>query len=486
MVLTKKKDILLIYPAYTYPRKSPPLGLAYLAAYVEQAGFEPHIHDFNIYHINDDDFKELLLSKPWLMIGMSFMTNQFAEALRLSVFIKQILPDTPLVAGGPHPSSIPERTLQELPAVDMIVKGEGEETFKELAKAMMVGDNYDQIHGLYFRENGRIINNKERELIADLDRLPFPAWKYLNLNKYNVFNISGKGDAPVFALLSSRGCPNFCTFCDSHTIFGRKFRPRSAQNIFDEIIYLNKTYGMVEFDFVDDLVTIQKKRILELCELICNSDIPFRWMANARVNTVDRKMLQAMKDAGCIRVDFGVETGDQHVRRLMRKNITDKQIRNAHQIAHDIGMSTGTFAMVGNLGETRNSAKMTVELLKDIGDDVMVSIACPFPGTELYSIAKEKGLINTEDWTRYVTSPTYTPNYRPVMRTEHISEDEILESFYYIHSFFARRKFQRRFGRYFFFNLRFYREWVFEPEGLKRRLKMAVRLVKSRLKVFLL
>ena len=285
----------------------------------------------------------------------------------------------------------------------------------------------------------------------------------------------------VFALLSSRGCPNFCTFCDSHTIFERKFRPRSAQNIFDEILFLSKTYGMLEFDFVDDLITMQKKRVLELCKLIFDSDVPFRWMANARVNTVDREVLQAMKEAGCIRIDFGVETGDQHVRKLMRKNITDEQIRNAHQIAHDIDISTGSFTMVGNLGETRKSAKMTVELLKDIGDDVMVSIACPFPGTELYGIAKEKGLINTEDWARYVTSPTYTSNYRPVMRTEHLTENQILEAFYYIHSFFAPRKFQRRFGRYFFFSLRFYQEWVFVPEGFIRRVKMAVRLIKSRL-----
>ena len=478
----QKKDILLIYPAYTYPRKSPPLGLAYLAAYVERAGFKPYIHDFNIFQINDEDFKELLLSKPWLMIGMSFMTNQFAEALKLSVFMKQILPNTPLVAGGPHPSSIPERTLQELPALDIIVKGEGEETLKELAEVLSDGNEYDQIHGLYFRKNGMIIGNKKRELIIDINRLPFPAWKYLDINKYSVFNITGSDGTPVFALLSSRGCPNFCTFCDSHTIFERKFRPRSTQNIFDEIIYLNKTYGMFEFDFVDDLITMQKKRVLEFCKLICDSDIPFRWMANARVNTVDREMLQAMKDAGCIRVDFGVETGDQYVRKLMRKNITDEQIRNAHQIAHDVEISTGSFTMVGNLGETKDSAKMTVKLLKDIGDDVMVSITCPFPGTELYSIAKEKGLINTEDWTRYVTSPTYTPNYRPVMRTEYLSEDEILESFYYIHSFFARRKFQRRFGRYFFVNPRFYREWVFESEGLERRFRMAAMLFKSRIK----
>lgn len=477
-----KKEILLIYPSYTYIRKSPPLGLACLAAYMEQAGFNPVVIDFNISKISDEDFRELLRKREWLLVGISFMTNQFSEASRLSAIVKEILPDTPLVAGGPHPSSIPERTLYEIPPIDVIARGEGEVTLRELSEALASGSALDNIAGLTFRKDNVIKNSTDRALIEHLDTLPFPAWRHFDLRKYNVFSISGDYDRPVFALLSSRGCPNFCTFCDSHTIFGRRFRPRSAENIFQEIVYLNKMYGMLEFDFVDDLITVQKKRVMDFCHLIRRSGIPFKWMANARVNTVDKEMLQAMKDAGCIRVDFGVETGDPLVRRLMRKNITSHQIRSAHRIAHEVGLSTGSFAMVGNLGETKESAKMTVELLKDIGDDVMVSIACPFPGTELYQIAKARGFIDTEDWDRYVTSPVYSTDFYPVMRTEYLNEDEIMESFYYIHSFFVRRKFQRRFGRYFFVSPKFYREWVFRPQGFRSRFMMATKLVASRIR----
>lgn len=475
------KDILLIYPSYSYPRKSPPLGLAYLAAYIENAGYRPHVFDFNVDRMDDENFISLLHEGRFLMVGMSFMTSQFAEASRLAQVIKKALPDTPLVAGGPHPSSIPERTMHEIPALDIVVHGEGEETLEELAGVFSKNESYEGVPNLCFRKDDKIILNDKRPLISDLDNLPLPAWKYFDLKKYNVFSISGKDESPVFALLSSRGCPNWCTFCDSHTIFQRKYRPRSARNIFDEIMFLHNEYGMMEFDFVDDLVTMQKSRVLEFCDLLRDSGVPFRWMANARVNTVDREMLQAMKDSGCIRVDFGVETGDLNVRKLMRKNITDDQIRTAHRLAVEVGLSTGSFTMVGNLGENKESAKQTVKLLKEFGDDVMVSIACPFPGTELFRTAREKGLINTEDWTKYVTSPTYTDDFRPVMRTEHLTEEEILDSFYYIHSFFARRKFQRRFGRWFILNPRFYREWVFEPEGMSRRLKMAARLLKSRL-----
>lgn len=477
------KHILLLYPVYSYPRKSPPLGLAYLAAYLRNAGFHPSIHDFNVNQICDKEFEVFLKSRDWLLVGMSFMTNQFADAVRLSQLVKTTLPDTPLIAGGPHPSSIPERTLQEISAIEIIVRGEGEEILRELAETLLIGGDVSSVKGLYFRKNGEPIRTQDREFIRNLDEIPFPAWEYFDMKKYNVFHIAGVTKNPIFALLSSRGCPNLCTFCDSHTIFARKFRGRSAKNIFDEIFYLHKTYGMVQFDFVDDLFTLQKARVLEFCDLIRQSGIPFRWMANARVNTVDRETLQAMKNAGCLRIDFGVESGDPTVRKLMKKNITDEQIRNAHQISREVGLSTGTFTMVGNIGETRESVKMTVRLLKDLVDDAMVSIACPFPGTELYRIAKERGFITSEDWSRYVTSPTYSPNYRPVMRTENLTEDEILKSFYYIHSFFAHRKFQHRFGRFFFLNPRFYKEWVFKSEGFKRRLAMAVELVGARLKI---
>ena len=473
-------DILLIYPAYSYPRKSPPLGLAYLSAHAERHGLHPHIHDFNITPLDEYGFDELLHSRDWGIVGLSFMTCQFGEAMKLARIIRERLPRVTIVAGGPHPSSIPERTLAEIPGIDIVVVGEGEETLTELVMALSDGRSLHEILGICFREGGTISLNPPRPLISDLDMIPFPAWKYFPVERYNVFSLAG--DGTVFALLSSRGCPNFCTFCDSHTIFKRRFRPRSAENIFEEIMFLHQTYGMKEFDFVDDLITVQKRRVIALCRLIEDSGIAFRWMANARVNTVDREMLQAMKDAGCIRVDFGVESGDPRVRELMRKNISDEQIRQAHHLAQEVGLSTGSFSMVGNLGEDRDSARKTVELLKDIGEDVMVSIACPFPGTELYRTAKSKGLINTEDWTRYVTSPTYTADFKPVMRTESLSESEILESFYYIHSFFARRKFQRRFGRWFVFSPRFYREWVFQRRGFLHRLNMAVRLVAARIK----
>jgi radical SAM superfamily enzyme YgiQ (UPF0313 family) len=203
-------------------------------------------------------------------------------------------------------------------------------------------------------------------------------------------------------------------------------------------------------------------------------------MANARVDTIDEEMLRAMKESGCIRIEFGVESGDQSVRKIARKGITDQQIVNAHKWAKKAGIQVGAFVMVGNLGETMESVRMTAELLKDIGEDVMVSIACPYPGTELYHIAKEKGYLRVTDWSRYITAPTYLRDYEPIMVTDKMDQKEILNAYYYLHSFFVKKKFQSRYGKYFLINPGFIREWFFKG-GFLKKASMFFHLIKSRL-----
>lgn len=414
------KNIILFYPKYTYPRKNPPMGLAYLASYIRKEGFDPLIIDLNIDAYSDEEISETVREYSPLAVGISFMTNQYGESLKLAALIKRSLKSTFVVVGGPHVSSLPHQVLLECPDIDLSVIGEGERTFLELLKALEIDKtDFGHIHGLCFRRNGEIVNNQPRNLIEDVDSLPFPAWDLIKVQEYSVFSVK---EGNTFALLSSRGCPSQCTFCDSHTLFGRRFRARSARNIFSEIEFLNKQYGMTQFDFIDDMITLRKDRVLEVCSLLKTSKISFTWMANSRVDTLDKEMLRAMKDSGCIRIDVGVESGDPAVRKIAKKRTTNKQIINAHKWAKEEGIQIGAFTMVGNLGETMESVKMTVELLKDIGEDIMISIACPFPGTELYKIAKEKGYLRVTDWSCYVTSPTYLKEYQPVMVTDVMSQ----------------------------------------------------------------
>lgn len=475
-------NVLLIYPRYTYPRKNPPLGLAYLASFVRKEGYNPLIIDLNIDNYSDDKISDIVREFDPLVTGISFMTNQYGECLRLAALIKSSSESTCIVAGGPHVSALPEEILRECPSIDFTVIGEGEVTFLELINAIGSGKkHFHNISGLCFSDNGEIIRTGARALIEDVEAVPFPAWDLIKANKYSVFSIQ---EGNTFALLSSRGCPNRCIFCDSHTVFGREFRARSAQNIFAEIEFLHRKYGMTKFDFVDDMITLKKERVLELCRLIKESGIPFKWMANARVNTVDKGMLREMKESGCIRIDVGVESGDPAVRKIARKGTTNEQIINTHKWAREAGIQIGAFVMVGNLGETMESVKMTAGLLKDIGEDVMISIACPFPGTELYRIAKEKGYLNAAGWSRYVTSPTYLKEYKPIMVTDTMTESEILKAYYYLHSFFVKRKFRARYGKHFLMNPVFMKEWLFKSTdqgGLLRKSSMFFNLVKARL-----
>jgi anaerobic magnesium-protoporphyrin IX monomethyl ester cyclase len=464
-----KVDVLLIYPQYSYPKKSPPLGLAYLAAVLEQKGYSVRIADMSAMGANLADIQKQVFEDKPRLVGISFMTNQYNNALNVAIAVKKVNKNIPVIAGGPHVSALPQEILKS-DSVDIAVIGEGEITITELADFFLKKQTKDlsNIKGIAYKKDGRIIVNQPQDLIDDLDSLPFPAWHLLPVDKYAVPATGGNATEPVFAVISSRGCPNQCIFCDSHTIFGRSFRARNAENIFNELLYLNKNFGVSQFDFVDDTITVSKNRIYELCNLMLNNRCNFKWMCNARVNTVDAEMLSTMKEAGCVRVEFGIESGDPQVLKNIKKAVTIEQIKNANKLAKEAGLSVGSFVMVGNIGENFDSVVKTKKLLEQIDtDDIYIAIATPFPGTELYKIAKRNGWLQISDWSRYVTAPTYLPGYQPVMKTDTMNTQEILKSFFYLHSQFARRKFRTRYGRNFLLNKQFYKDNVFNVRSLK-------------------
>jgi len=475
--------ILFLYPEYSYPRKNPPIGLASLAAFVIQLRHEARIIDFNVKNLSEKEFESKLKSYSPDLIGISFMTNQYASAVELVRVSKNKLPKVFVIAGGPHASALPEELLEEVPELDIVVYGEGEVPLRELIDAFEENGLSDvsKVPNISFRThlNGKIVKTPPTTEVFDFRTPPRPAWHLLDLTKYRVFSAGGNPAEITFALLSSRGCPGRCVFCDSHTIFGRKFRGRTAEDIFDEVLSLHETYGMVQFDFVDDLVTIDKRRMFDFCELIQNSGIKFRWMANARVNSLSEEMLLKMKESGCVRIDLGVESGDPAVRKRMKKGITNKQIVNVHKLCKKMKIYTGTFLMVGNLGETMESVKMTAKLMKGLTDDPSIAIACPYPGTELFRILDKKGFILTKDWTKYGTAPTFLKGYRPVMRTDTMTPEEIVEAYYYLQSVFALDKFRARYGKLFYFNPRFIKEYLLDNKaygGFRRKTKMGLRL----------
>ncbi len=476
-------DVLLAYPPYRGDAKSPPLGLAYISAVLEQAGFAVEIYDMNVLNVTVSQFLNHARRTRPRLVGISFMTPQVRIAEAIARGIKNIDRAISVVVGGPHVSAIHEEVLQEQ-AIDFAVIGEGEITMRELADTVLCGVKVlREINGLAFRQNDAVIVNPHRPPIADLDSLPLPAWHLLPVERYSVRGFGGDINKPTFAILSSRGCPNQCIFCDSHTVFGRQFRGRSARHIFSEIVFLNEKYGAKQFDFVDDTITIDKKRLTELCKLILSSRLGICWMCNARVNTVDYELLKTMKEAGCVRVDFGVESGDPEVLRIMKKRITLEQIRNAHRWAKQVGLTTLSFFMVGNPGETWKSVNRTVKLAQEIKSDIpCIGIATPYPGSELYQIANQHGWILDHDWSRYTPSAYQDKEFQPVMCTGTMTREEILKAYYFVNARFARSKYQVEYGKTFYLNPMFYRQKVFSGRGLSeipRLVKVAMNLVRG-------
>ncbi|MCK4818745.1 cobalamin-dependent protein, partial [bacterium] len=249
-------DIMLIYPPYTWEHTSPPLGLAYIAAILRNSGYAVRVLDMNPTHIDLEQLENELRADEPKIVGISAMTNQANATVEIAERVKMVDDSIKVIVGGSHPTALPDEMLENT-AIDFVCIGEGEYTINEHVRSLLNGDKtFDSISGLAYRdEEGKVVQTSPRPFISDLDSLPFPAWDLLPLYKYHVAHAGLRGSL-TFALLSSRGCPYRCIFCSSSLTMGRKFRMRSAENIFAEIQMLYNRFGMRQFDFVDDTITV--------------------------------------------------------------------------------------------------------------------------------------------------------------------------------------------------------------------------------------
>lgn len=478
------KDVLLLYPNYLSKFKNPPLGLAYLASTLESKGYTTKIVDMNPLGISMREIDTVINEVNPHVVGISFMTNQFSNALKLAEKSKKIIPEVPVVVGGNHVSALPEE-IMGYPFIDFAVLREGELTFMELVDSLSKGStDWETIDGLAFKRDGAIIANRHRDYIHELDCLPFPKWDDFPIKAYSD-RILGIGDElPVFSILSSRGCPGRCSFCSSHTVWSRKFRGRSAMNIFNELQFLEDRFGAKHFNFVDDTLTIDKRRLQELCDLIIDANKQFRWIANSRVNTVDIGTLKKMHHAGCRNICFGVESGDPTVRKINGKMITDDQIRNAHRWAKESGLIVSSFFMVGNMGETQRSIDQTITFAKQLNTDhPSCSIATPYPDTRFFKEAEKNGWLITKDWNKYITSPHMDLDYSPVSTNGILTADEMIDAYYKVNAAFARSKLITKYGNLYFIKPKFFIEEIFKRvrrQNLRQFILLIVKLLRAR------
>jgi anaerobic magnesium-protoporphyrin IX monomethyl ester cyclase len=389
-----------------------PLGLAYLAAVAEKDGHEVKVVDCPASGYDQTKLKSELSSFNPSIVGVTGTTPTIKSSILSAKTAKEILPNAKVLVGGAHATFMDKQLLSEVPEIDVVVRGEGELTLLEIANN--ISDlKLEDIDGITFRKNGQITKNKTRPFTQNLDQMPHPAFHLFPLDKYRIY---GKTFLPV---MSSRGCPFQCAFCVTSQSFGAQFRARSATNVVDEIEWLKNTHGADGITFYDDILTLNKERILSICDQMVERKIGLPWGCQTRVDQVNKDMLGRMKRACCAEVSFGVESGCQTLLDAFHKKTLVEQNVAAVKLAKKEGLFVAVSAIVSYPGDTMDMVKQTVDLLKKMEpDDAYLCIATPYPGTELRATIEAKGWKISDDWTLYDTM-------NPVFENPNVNSEEI-------------------------------------------------------------
>ena len=375
----------------------PPLGLAYMAAILEQNDFEVRIFDCPVCKIDHEKLKVDLAGFQPKIVGVTSMTPTSVSALKSARAAREACPGATIIMGGPHATFMDRETLVEEPAVDIVVRGEGEETLLEIAKLENERKLRD-VEGITFRKNGTTIRTTDRPFIQDLDSLPRPAYHLIPVDKYRV---SGKKLMPI---MTSRGCPFQCSFCVASQMFGARFRGRSPKNVLDELEWLRDEHGAEGLSFHDDTLAFDRKRITEICDGITERKIVLPWGCGTRADTVTKEILAKMSKAHCNEICFGVESGCQRIRDSLKKRVSTEQCENAIKWAKDEGIFVTMSVILGYPGETKETLMETLDLVhKAEPDDVWLCMATPYPGTELRALVEKLGWKMADDWRLYNT-----------------------------------------------------------------------------------
>jgi anaerobic magnesium-protoporphyrin IX monomethyl ester cyclase len=422
------------YPSELYQHSPfPPLGLGYLAAVLEKNKYEVDVIDCQASRLTYEDFKREISKCQPNMVGITATTRLYKSALHIAEITKEVHPNCLTVLGGSHVTFWDENALQECPQLDVVVRKEGEYTLLEMAQRIEAGKNIHDVIGTTLRKDGKIIKNPDRPYIENLDELPFPArhlWPLEELRKIE----------DVFYITTSRGCIFWCDFCSAVRMFGRRYRMRSVKNVVDEIEYLCKKYNATQFTFCDDAFTVDKSRTEELCNEIKKRDLKIKWNCGTRVDMVTKELLTKMKEAGCISVWFGVESGSQDVLNEMHKEISTEETIRAVKWVLELGLKPVPNVLLGFPGETKESAWKTIKFTLEISpdDEAYYNIATPLPGTPLYDRVKENGWLRVTDFNKYDCK---TPIFEtPTLSMKELEEllEKAFQSFYLRPTFILR------------------------------------------------
>lgn len=391
--------VLFVLPPFRHGRDILPLGPAYITAMLLKNGHSVQVIDVDAFDYTREELISLFGKLRYDVVAIGGLATAYNFVRTTAEDVKRIRPDVKVIAGGYVVSPMPELVLKNS-KVDIGVVGEGEVTIVELLRALEKGEGLNDVNGIAFKDKDKIVITRERELIKDLDSLPFPAWDNFYAEEIYtrtaVFKDFFRARRSI-NISTGRGCPYQCTFCS----YDRRVRLRSADNIIYELKELKKRYNVGSFSIQDELFLVNRKRAVEFCNKILESKLNMTWVASGRVNLVDREILKLFKKAGCVMVGYGIESGSPKVIERMKKMITPEQVENAVRWTTEAGLIPGGSWILGMPGEDRDTVKETMALYKSINRYRNYSnrffFATPFPGTALYDEMKEMGRIGDEN-----------------------------------------------------------------------------------------
>lgn len=419
---------------------NPPLGLLYVAGYLrEHSDHEVEILDALVEEMSYEQVEETVKEKQPDVVGITTLTFTVVDVVKTVQVVKKAVPNSKVVLGGPHVHLFPRESIG-LDGVDYLVLGEGEKTFHCLMENMSDSEALKAQKGLVFKHDGAIVITGEPGFIEDLDALPFPA---RDLTPYEKYSSLMATRSPITTMITSRGCPYKCIFCDRPHM-GKLFRARSAQNVLREMEECVKM-GIQEFLVYDDTFTIDRQRVFDICQGIIDNKWDIAWDIRTRVNTVDEEMLEMLKRANCKRISYGIEAGTDRVLKVLKKGITIDQTRKVFKITKKKKIDALAYFMMGAPTETREEIMQTIKLAQDLEPDyVHFSILTPFPGTHIYKEGLKTGFIKNDYWSEFAKNPT--PDFSAPFWEENFSADELLDliklaykSFYVRPSYILRK-----------------------------------------------
>ena len=386
---------------------NPPLGLAYLASVARDKGHEVKIIEAVGENKTFDDIRKELIHYDPDIVGITATTSMVPDAYTVAKIAKKTNPNVIVMIGGPHVTFVPELTLNECPEIDIVVRGEGEQTFAELLDEIGNHENYKKILGITYRDrDGTIKSTLSRPLIKNVDDISIPAFDLIDWDAYK-FNGVRFG-----TIITSRGCPFQCIFCSSSLQFGKRYRTHSPERVLNEIKILYDDYKIREIEFLDDTFTLNRKRAREISSMIIKEGYDLSWSASSRVDTFDEETGESMHKAGAHTIYFGLESGTQKILDYIGKRITLQQSESTVKKAKEIGFETLGSFIIGFPQETKEDIKATINFAKHVGVDyAQFTIATPFPGTKLWYEALENHLLITKDWRKYTAINVIMKNY---------------------------------------------------------------------------